>query len=347
MTLYDQQEMFIEEALESFRHKEYQDAVAFINAAHRLNPPDLVSKIDGRIKIIDALDFMALEFPPRENILPPWLPRQGLTMVYAPRGIGKTHCSLGIGYAVTSAGSFLGWSATTPRNVLFIDGEMPAVVLQERIANIAASNDKEPAAQFKIYTPDMQPSGMINLSCPTDQAALEPFLEGIDLIILDNLSTLCRSGRENEGEAWLPVQQWALQQRAAGRSVLFIHHAGKNGEQRGSSRREDVLDTVISLKRPAGYTPDMGACFEVHFEKARGLYGDDTKPFEARLVTSPNGSQAWAIKALDDSNAEKVAKLLNEGVPQSEIAELLGIAKGTVSKAKKTATELGLLKGVS
>jgi integrase len=44
-----------------------------------------------------------------------------------------------------------------------------------------------------------------------------------------------------------------------------------------------VLDTVIALKRPGDYTPDMGACFEVNFEKARGLFGDDTKPFEARL----------------------------------------------------------------
>jgi len=300
-----------------------------------------------RIKIIDALDFMAMKFPPRENIFSPWLPRQGLTMVYAPRGIGKTHVSLGIGYAVTSAGSFLGWHAETPRNVLFIDGEMPAVVLQERIARIAASNDKEPAAKFRIYTPDMQPSGMINLSCPIDQAELEPFLEGIDLIILDNLSTLCRSGRENEGEAWLPVQQWALQQRAAGRSVLFIHHAGKNGEQRGSSRREDVLDTVISLKRPGDYTPDLGACFEVHFEKARGLFGDDTKPFEARLMTAADDTQTWAMQPLENSTAEKVAALLNEGIPQSEIPELLHMTRGAISKAKKKAAEMGILKGVS
>jgi putative DNA primase/helicase len=304
-------------------------------------------QVENRIKIIDALDFMAMDFPPRENIFSPWLPRQGLTMVYAPRGIGKTHVSLGIGYAVTSAGSFLGWHAETPRNVLFVDGEMPAVVLQERIARIAASNDKEPAAQFRIYTPDMQPNGMINLSCPIDQAALEPFLEGIDLIILDNLSTLCRSGRENEGEAWLPVQQWALQQRAAGRSVLFIHHAGKNGEQRGSSRREDVLDTVISLKRPGDYTPDMGACFEVHFEKARGLYGDDTKPFEARLMTESDNTQTWALQPLENSTAEKVAALLNDGIPQSEIPELLGMTRGAISKAKKKAAEMGILKGVS
>ena len=309
--------------------------------------PEAIEQSNSRIKVVDALEFMALEFPPRENILSPWLPRQGLAMVYALRGIGKTHFSLGLAYAVASGGEFLGWKAPSPRGVLFIDGEMPAVSLQERIARIAVSSDKEPAALFKIITPDMQPSGMIDLSRSEDQEDLQPYLEGIDLIIVDNLSTLCRSGKENEGEAWLPVQQWALQQRAAGRSVQFIHHAGKNGEQRGTSRREDVLDTVISLKHPGDYTQDMGACFEVHFEKARGLFGEDIKPFEARLITTPDGLQTWAMKPLEDSTAEKVAKLLNEGIPQCEIPELLKLSKGAISKAKQKAESLGLLKKVT
>lgn len=298
-----------------------------------------------RFKVIDALSFMALRFPPRENILTPWLPQQGLTMLYASRGIGKTHFSLGVAYAVSSGGKFLNWDAPKPRGVLFLDGEMPAASLQERIARIAASNDFEPSAPFRIITPDLQPSGMLDLSRPEDQRTIEPYLDGIDLIIADNLSTLCRNGKENEGEAWLPVQAWALQQRAAGRSVLFIHHAGKNGSQRGSSRREDVLDTVISLQRPGDYTPDQGATFEVHFEKARGIYGEDTKPFEAQLITTPEGLQTWAIKPLEESTVEKVAALLNEGIPQHEIPELLGITKGAVSKAKKKAAALGLYRG--
>ena len=66
-------------------------------------------------------------------------------------------------------------------------------------------------------------------------------------MILDNLSALCVSGKENEGESWLPVQRWALRLRQRGISVLFVHHAGKGGAQRGTSRREDLLDVVINL----------------------------------------------------------------------------------------------------
>ena len=65
--------------------------------------------------------------------------------------------------------------------------------------------------------------------------------------MVDSLSTLCRSGVENESESWLPVQEWALRLRRNGVSVLFVHHAGKSGKQRGTSRREDVLDTIFHV----------------------------------------------------------------------------------------------------
>jgi len=301
----------------------------------------------NKIRVFEVHDFMALELPPREDLLHPWLPKQGLAMIHAPRGVGKTHVALWVSYAVAAGTSFLAWHAPKPRGVLYIDGEMPAAVLQERIARIAVSNDLEPSAPLRIITPDLQPGGMIDLSRADDQRELQQFLDGISLIVVDNISCLCRAGKENEGESWLPVQEWALQQRAAGRSVLFIHHTGKNGQQRGTSRREDVLDTVIGLRRPGDYTPDQGALFEIHFEKARGIYGAETRPFEAQLTTTPDGHQRWVIKQLEESTTEKVANLLNEGVPQREIAEMLGITKGTVSKAKRHADEQGLLNSQS
>ena len=43
--------------------------------------------------------------------------------------------------------------------------------------------------------------------------------------------------------------------RKAGRAVLMVHHANKQGLQRGSSRREDMLDLVMALHRPRGWKP--------------------------------------------------------------------------------------------
>ena len=80
-----------------------------------------------------ASDFLAMEFPPRRMLLAPWLPMGGLAMLFAPRGVGKTHIALEVAYAVATASSFLRWHAPEPHPVLIIDGEMPAGTLQERL----------------------------------------------------------------------------------------------------------------------------------------------------------------------------------------------------------------------
>jgi len=109
---------------------------------------------------ISVHDLLEMEFPARENVLSPWLPSQGSGMIHAMRGIGKTHCSLGIAYAVASGGTFLKWTAPEPRGVLLLDGEMPAIVLQERLSAIIVSADKAPPAILNILTPDLQKHGM-------------------------------------------------------------------------------------------------------------------------------------------------------------------------------------------
>ena len=71
---------------------------------------------------VDVSEFIHLKIPPRENILTQWLPQQGLAMIYASRGIGKTFIALGIAHAVVTGTSFLKWSAPKPRGVLYLDG---------------------------------------------------------------------------------------------------------------------------------------------------------------------------------------------------------------------------------
>lgn len=302
------------------------------------------SRSEKSIKVVSLREFLNLEFPPRENIINPWLPTQGLALLYGLRGIGKTLFAMWIAMVTACTGKFLKWEAEKPYGVLYIDGEMPAVVDQERFSNLVISVDIEPMAPLKLITPDLQEWGMPDLSTIEGQQLIEPHLEGISLVIVDNISTLCRQGRENEAESWLPVQEWGLRLRSKHISVLFVHHSGKGGLQRGTSRREDVLDTIIALKRPQDYLPNEGARFEVHFEKARNLHGDEVKPFEAKLTTV-DGKQIWLMKNIEDSLTYRVAELLNEGVAQYDIPDILGVSKGTVSKHKYKAKTLGLLRG--
>ncbi len=297
--------------------------------------------LDRALNAVGVRDFLQMELPVRENLLAPWLPTQGLVMVHAARGTGKTHLSLGIAYAVASGGQFLTWTAPKPRGVLFIDGEMPASVLQERLAALA-STGSEIRAPFHLVTPDLQPFGIPDLGTADGQQAIDALVSPeTALIIVDNLSCLVRSGKENEAESWQPVQTWALRHRARGRSVVFIHHSGKAGAQRGTSRREDVLDVVLALRRPLDYRPQEGAVFEVHFEKARGLYGHEVEPFEACLSTDELGRQSWQTRTVEDSTYQRVIELLNEGLSQAEIARELEVNRSTVSRHVKRAKAEG------
>ena len=298
-----------------------------------------------RLRTVTAHQFLSHEFPPRENLLAPWLSSQGLAQLYASRGAGKTHLAINIAYAVASGGPFLKWKAPKPRRTLYVDGEMPGVVMQERLASLITGAAAEPPSPeyLKILTPDLQDIGLPDISTPAGQKIYEPHLDGIEFLVLDNLSCLCRSGRENDAESWTDIQTWLLSLRRRGISVLFLHHAGKGGQQRGTSRREDVLDTVMCLKHPSDYEPSEGCRVEIHFEKARGLYGDDVRPFEAKLETH-DGAALWTTRDLDDAHLEKVIELHDLGFTQREIAQELSIGLATVNRRIKEARDMGLIK---
>jgi hypothetical protein len=263
-------------------------------------------------------------------MLSPWLPRAGLAMLHAPRGLGKTQVAIGTAWAIASGGGFLRWRCESAWRVLFLDGEMPGADLQARFKAVTDASQFTLADPdyLKIAASDLMPFGLPDLSDPKSQGFYDDVIADADLIIVDNLSTICPGVKENEADSWVPVQRWALAQRRAGRSVLFVHHAGKSGMQRGSSRKEDVLDTVIGLRRPPDYSADQGCRFELRFEKSRGFHGEDAEPFEARLI----GNQ-WAIsdiKAGDDLDTLKALRA--QGCTVREIADRTGLGKSTVAR---------------
>jgi RecA-family ATPase len=307
---------------------------------------DMAEDVSPRLRPLTAAEFLALDLPPRELILDPWLPTQGLAMIHSLRGIGKTHLALAIGYAVASGGGLLGWTAPVPRLVLYLDGEMPAAAMHRRLAAIVAGFNGEPPAPdyLRLLSADIIDGGLPDLGTEEGQREIDAAIGAAELIVIDNISSLVRSGRENEAESWLPVQGWALAHRRAGRSVLFVHHAGKGGLQRGTSRREDVLDTVITLRRPADYTADQGARFGVEIEKGRGVYGDDARAFEARYEER-DGAAVWSRTAIADAELNGVADALNGGMSIREAADALHMHRSRVERLKRRAAEQGMLDG--
>jgi putative DNA primase/helicase len=299
-----------------------------------LQPEGTDEAKSSRLRPLDIYELVALKIPERGMVLEPIVPEKGLVMIYGPRGTGKTQLACGISYAVATGTELLKWKALKPRKVLHLDGEMPAAALRERFTQIMAGGRVKPdAGMLNILAADLLELGIGNLACPKIQAELDLWLEGIELLVLDNLSSLTAVIRDNDAESWNPIQTWLLRLRRRGIAVVIIHHAGKNGEQRGTSRREDVLDTSISLRRPNDYAVIEGARFEIHFEKARSLHGDCVKPFEAKLEIR-EGASAWTIRTIEDVELARVQALTEDGYSVRDIADETGLSKSKVQRLR-------------
>jgi hypothetical protein len=123
------------------------------------------------------------------------------------------------------------------------------------------------------------------------------------------------------------------------RCRLLVHHAGTNGRQRGTSRREDALDTVIALRRPEDYSQEQGARFEVHFEKL-------AVPFEAKLEAI-SADETVGVRWLDCNLRPPVlkqaAQLFKDGLSVREVAGTLRVSKTEAGRLRLRAVADGLL----
>jgi putative DNA primase/helicase len=290
-------------------------------------------------------DFLNLNISPRQMLLHPILPERSLAMLYAPRGIGKSWLGLSIGLAVASGRPLLRWSAPKPKRVLYVDGEMSLVSLQERLRAISLGLGEIPNDGFQILAADYVEGGL-NLGTEDGQHGIEHLLDGIDLLILDNLSTLCSTLSESGSDSWTSIQSWLLNLRRRGISFLFIHHAGNNGRQRGTSRREDTLDTVIALRRPDDYSSEHGARFEIHFEKLRNrVDGLGSSPFEAiveSFVIDGRDGIRWLARDLAPPILKQAATMFEEGHTVRQVAKMLGVSKSEAGRLRQRAMDEGL-----
>ncbi len=289
---------------------------------------------------INSAELLKTKFAVRERYLP-WLLKQSVNMIHAWRGTGKTHVAFGIAYALATKNKFLTWQATKKVKVLYIDGELAVTEVQERLQEIVLSAPgREIPDSLDWITPDLQLEGMPDLSTVKGQTKIDALIGETEVIIIDNLSCLVRGdGNENDADSWSSVQEWALKHKREGRSIVFIHHSGKGGSQRGTSKKEDIMDVVMSLKQPKDYKSTDGAYFEVHYEKKRNIRGKDAEPFTAKLI-SEFGPQTWEVRSLQESTRDQVCKMDDEGFTPKEICAALGISKALVSRYLKEKKEM-------
>lgn len=281
------------------------------------------------VVVYDVEDLLSKKIEPPKSMLGPWLLDGNMALVHAWRGTGKSFFVHGIAIAVAGGTSFLGWNAYSARRVLIIDGELTEPMLQDRISKLICSMKVRPSREMlKFVSLDSQPNRIMpNLALEQDREALRAAAMDAELIIIDNLSSLNRSGRENEAESWKTIAPWFFELRSLGKSIILVHHSNKSGGQRGTSAKEDPMDTVIALRRPEGLDDTEGAVFEVEFEKKRHFYGQDAEPFLARYCDE----LGWTRTPIIDHKG-KIQELKKQGKNKAAVARTLGIHPSTVGR---------------
>lgn len=295
--------------------------------------------------ILSLGELLKMDIPEREKMLP-WMPEGSLVMIYGPRGIGKTYLTLELIKALACGSPFLKWPVLKLAGCLLVDGEMPLHNIRQRFRDRLT---EKPTSQVYFLSHEHfynQTEKDLNLASLDIQYALQRFVEthpDIKVIVFDNLSCLLPGIREDKRDDWtLQVLPFLLWLRRRGVAVVLLHHSGKSGDQRGTSSREDALDTVIKLDQIPTAGAE-GAEFIIRFTKARGAYGDVVSDIEAKL-TLINGVSTWTWKPVKESTEERLLALIAEGIDNvTDAAEELGISKGMVSRIKKKLQDDGKL----
>lgn len=301
------------------------------------NQPPIIS---GCIVSADELEVMKII--PRECLIGTWLRDAGSGFIFAPRGLGKTWLGLHLACCLTEGRDCGPWAIPKACGVLYVDGEMHLDALRERHRALSKANNAPLhfLSHAKVFE---QHTKCLDLAEPTTQADLtnECLKRNIKVLILDNLSCLFYGISENDADDWEKVQSWLLALRNKGIAVVIIHHAGKNGVMRGTSKREGPATFILSLTAPSQGDEVQGAQFISTFVKNRE--GDP------RNEQNEEGPWLWHFAPQPDERVQvnhilmapfdRFIALVNDGLNSCrDIADEMGVSKGCVSKwAKKAA----------
>jgi len=269
-----------------------------------------------------------------------WFFESDLGSIYAKRGAGKTWLALHMARALAEGSACGPWQAHEKVKVLYIDGEMPLDEMRERNQALRdAAGDNLSFLSHQVVFDRAERN--LCLSEPVFQNAVTLCEEqGHKVVFLDNQSTLITRVRENSADDWRDmVEGWILDLRRRRIAVVIINHAGRNGEMRGTSKREDPAFWQIVLD-PAD-KQGGGARFLSRFTKNRNASQD---PVPLNWHFRPEGERV--LPTFSEADPLQIFRgWVENGLTScADIADEMGVSKGYVSKLAKRAEVAGWLK---
>jgi hypothetical protein len=221
---------------------------------------------------LTVAQWLARALPTEDYLLGHLLSTTSRVLFSADSGAGKTMLALALAVAMALGRGFLRWRGRRQARVLYIDGEMPRIMMQDRL-RVALKwfgvKGEDLGLRLKVLSAEDYEE-MPPLDDVKGQQWLDQFIdrEGpFDVIIFDNLQALTALPLKEE-EGWLAIARWArtLTKRRIGQ--LWVHHVGKDAARGdyGTSIKRWGMDTIMLGAGSEGPAINM----QLTFSKARG-----------------------------------------------------------------------------
>jgi AAA domain len=214
--------------------------------------------------------------------------------VYGETGAGKTLWALSLAAAIAGGAPFMDWRCTSPRKVIYVDGELAETTIRQRLESalsalpkahreIAENNllifSREIAYQVMDY--DLAP---LDSDDGWSQVAEITQLWEAEAIIFDSRFCLLGSDMKEQGSMPKELILWLRSQRIF---QLWLHHTGKDSSRGGYGDKtaEFLMDTNIQLS-PLAKQPGK---VKLEFKKARKRDDSNSHYYQNREIQFSNG----------------------------------------------------------
>jgi putative DNA primase/helicase len=250
-------------------------------------------------------------------------------MLCAARGTGKTLFAMYLADAISKGQDFCCWpNQSGPQKVLYFDGEVFYKEFQLRLQQMEPN---ENLYQYcRTYADNLRQKPLLRTDKDSRDEIKNFIIKNeIKFVVFDNLVSLTPGIEENSSKEYGDINQFFLTLRSLGVSVMFLHHTGKGGKQRGTSGREDNVDTIIQLiDRKEGAAE---AKFELYFEKFRGMVTHATKQLvrkrELKCVQDDNNKWIWLFGEVDLTRDPDFIARLIAGFSIRRMSEIFEVSK--------------------
>ena len=286
-------------------------------------------------------ELSTLNIHQRPLLIDEWCKVGDLGFIFASRGLGKTWKAMHLAHGLATGKDVGPWKIHAQVKVLYLDGEMPPADVKQR--DRALGNPTSNLVYINHEILFERTGKIMNLANLEFQNATLLFCIQNDfkVLFLDNLSCLASGVDENTAIDWEKILPWLLRLRRAHITVIFIHHAGRNNQMRGSSKREDPAFWVLRLDPPNDPEDKPGAHFISHFTKWRS----SLKPKTYQWDYSPTLNGQITLQFKEVSHLSILRSLVEAGLDScSTIAEEMNLSPGYVSKLALIAIKEGWLK---